>query len=134
MSKRPTYILDPTSQDTYSKSAVFGVCGTPPSATWGSDQVLASGWYNGSVNIHDLRASTRLRAPSSASSAPHLLPVLTFVEPSAQHRRPLLSLHALSCLGSTRPIEHPVGPNKCGKKNKILSHPSLSNLPHGNAF
>ncbi|KAF9651588.1 hypothetical protein BDM02DRAFT_616152 [Thelephora ganbajun] len=82
MSKRPTYILDPTSQDTHSKSAVFGVCGTPPSATWGSDQVLLSGWYNGSVNIHDLRTSTRLRVSSSASSAPHLLPVLTFVEPS----------------------------------------------------
>lgn len=82
ISKQPTYVLDPTSQDTHSKSAVFGVCGTPPSATWGSDQVLVSGWYNGSVNIHDLRASIRLRNFSSSSSAPHLLPVLTFVEPS----------------------------------------------------
>lgn len=82
ISKQPIYILDPTSQDTHSKSAVFGVCGTPPSATWGSDQVLVSGWYNGSVNIHDLRASIRLRNFSSSSSVPHLLPVLTFAEPS----------------------------------------------------
>ena len=83
ISKQPTYVLDPTSRDTHSKSAVFGICGTPPSATWGSDQVLVSGWYNGSVNIHDLRTPIRLRHFSSPSSAPHLLPVLSFVEPSA---------------------------------------------------
>lgn len=83
ISNQPAYVLDPTSQDTHSKSAVFGVCGTPPSAAWGSDQVLVSGWYNGSVNIHDLRASTRLRDYSTPSSTPHLLPMLTFVEPSA---------------------------------------------------
>lgn len=82
ISKQPTYILNLTSQDTHRKSAVFGICGTPPSTTWGSDQVLVSGWYNGSVNIHDLRTSTRLRDTSSPSSVPHLLPVLTFVEPS----------------------------------------------------
>jgi len=82
ISKQPTYVLDPTSRDTHSKSAVFGVCGTPPSATWGSDQVLVSGWYNGSVNVHDLRTPIRLRHFSSPSSSPHLLPVLTFVEPS----------------------------------------------------
>lgn len=82
ISKQPTYVLDPTSQDTHSKSAVFGVCGTPPSAAWGSDQVLVSGWYNGSVNVHDLRASARLRDFSSPSSTPHLLPVLAFIEPS----------------------------------------------------
>lgn len=82
ISKQPTYVLGPTSRDTHSKSAVFGVCGAPPFATWGSDRVLVSGWYNGSVNIHDLRTSTRLPDSSSTSSAPHLLPVLTFVEPS----------------------------------------------------
>ena len=82
ISKQPTYVLDPASRDTHSKSAVFGVCGTPPSATWGSDQVLVSGWYNGSVNVHDLRTPTRLRHFSSPPSAPHLLPVLTFIEPS----------------------------------------------------
>ena len=82
ISKQPTYILNPNSQDTHSKSAVFGVCGAPPSTTWGSDQVLVSGWYNGSVNIHDLRTSIRLRNLSSPSSTPHLRPVLTFVEPS----------------------------------------------------
>ena len=83
ISKQPTYILDSTSLDTHSKSAVFGVCGSPSSTAWGSDQVLVSGWYNGSVNIHDLRTSIRLRNFSSPSSPPHLLPVLTFVEPSA---------------------------------------------------
>lgn len=82
ISKQPTYILNPNSQDTQSKSAVFGVCGAPPSTTWGSDQVLISGWYNGSVNIHDLRTPTHLRNPSPSPSAPHLRPVLTFVEPS----------------------------------------------------
>ena len=82
ISQQPTYVLDPASQDTHSKSAVFGVCGAPPSATWGSNQVFVSGWYNGSVNIHDLRTSTRLRNSSSPSYPPHLLPVLTFVEPT----------------------------------------------------
>jgi len=82
ISKQATYVLDPAPQDTSSKPAVFGVCGTPSSATWGSDQVLLSGWYNGSVNIHDLRTPTRLRDFSSPSSAPHLVPVLTLVEPS----------------------------------------------------
>ena len=83
ISKQPTYILGSTSKDTHSKSAVFGVCGTPPSTTWGSDQVLVSGWYNGSVNIHDLRTSVRLRNFLSSSSSPHLPPVLTFIDPSA---------------------------------------------------
>ena len=82
MSTQPTHTLDPTSRDTHSKSAVFGVCGAPPSATWGSDQVIVSGWYNGSVNVHDLRTSIRPHDLSFPSSAPHLLPVLTFVEPS----------------------------------------------------
>lgn len=82
MSTQPIYIFDPSSQDTHSKSAVFGICRAPPSATWGSDQVIVSGWYNGSVNVHDLRTSRRLRDSTSPSSAPHLLPVLTFVEPS----------------------------------------------------
>jgi hypothetical protein len=82
ISTQPTHILDPISQDTHSKSAVFGICTAPPATTWGSDQVIVSGWYNGSVNVHDLRTSRRLRDLSSPSSAPHLLPVLTFVEPS----------------------------------------------------
>ena len=82
ISANPTHVLDPTAQDTHSKSAVFGVCTAPPSATWGSDQVVVSGWYNGSVNVHDLRTSRRLRDPHSPSSAPRLIPVLTFVEPS----------------------------------------------------
>ena len=82
ISTQPTYILDPASRDTHSKSAVFGVCTAPPSASWGSDNVIVSGWYNGSVNVHDLRTSRRPRDSSSPSSAPHLLPVLTFVEPS----------------------------------------------------
>lgn len=82
ISTHPAHILDSTSQDTHSKSAVFGICRTPPSATWGSDQVIVSGWYNGSVNIHDLRTSICPRDLSSPASAPHLLPVLTFTEPS----------------------------------------------------
>jgi WD40 repeat protein len=82
ISTQPAHILDPTSQDTHSKSAVFGICSAPPRAAWGSEQVIVSGWYNGSVNIHDLRTSTRRRDPSSPSSVPHLLPVLSFVDPS----------------------------------------------------
>ena len=82
ISQQPTHALDPTSQDTHSKSAVFGICTAPPSATWGSDQVIVSGWYNGSVNVHDLRTSRCLRDRPSPSSVPHLLPVLTFIEPS----------------------------------------------------
>ena len=82
ISTQPVLILDPSSQDTHSKSAVFGICRAPSSATWGSEQVVVSGWYNGSVNIHDLRTSIRPRDSSSPSSVPHLLPVLTFVDPS----------------------------------------------------
>ena len=81
VSAQPSHVLDPASRDTHSKSAVFGVCGAPPSATWGSDQIVVSGWYNGSVNIHDLRTPARHRDLSSPSSASHP-PVLTFVEPS----------------------------------------------------
>lgn len=82
ISTQPIHILGSTSQDTHPKSAVFGLCGAPPCATWSSDQVIVSGWYNGNVNIHDLRASIGPRDLSSPSSTPHRLPVLTFVDPS----------------------------------------------------
>lgn len=82
LSAQPSYILGSTSHPTHSKSATFGVCGAPSSATWGSPQVFVSGWYDGSVNIHDLRSPTRLHNLSPSTST-HLRPVMTFVEPSA---------------------------------------------------
>jgi len=65
-------------------TAVYGICGTPPSAHWGSDQVVVSGWYDGVVRVHDLRSSLRaIETPEtfpSSSPAP-LLPVMTFHDP-----------------------------------------------------
>ncbi|KAF7365076.1 F-box domain-containing protein [Mycena venus] len=60
-------------------SAVYGICQGPPSSLWGSSpEVVVSGWYNGTVSIHDLRSSSRGCASDSSSPAP-LRPVLTLV-------------------------------------------------------
>ncbi|KAJ6585128.1 hypothetical protein B0H19DRAFT_981219 [Mycena capillaripes] len=56
-------------------SAVYGICKGPPSSLWGSSpQVVVSGWYNGTVSIHDLRSSSR---GCAADSPAPLRPALT---------------------------------------------------------
>jgi hypothetical protein len=62
-------------------SAVYGICGGPPSSLWGSSpEVVVSGWYNGSVSMHDLRSSSRGCAPETTPHSPApLRPVLTLI-------------------------------------------------------
>ncbi|KAJ6508614.1 hypothetical protein C8R45DRAFT_1069294 [Mycena sanguinolenta] len=58
-------------------SAVYGICGGPPSSLWGSSpEVVVSGWYDGTVSIHDLRSSSRGCATDDGLPA-LLRPVLT---------------------------------------------------------
>ena len=43
-------------------TAVYGISSAPPASPWGaSDQIIVSGWYDGFVRVHDMRAS---HAPS----------------------------------------------------------------------
>ncbi|KAJ7095768.1 hypothetical protein B0H15DRAFT_826976 [Mycena belliarum] len=61
-------------------SAVYGICSGPPSSPWGpSPQVVVSGWYNGTVLIHDLRSCLRNSAPRTLESLAPLRPVLSLV-------------------------------------------------------
>lgn len=70
-------------------SAAYAIMPSPTSSPWGSsDQVIVSGWFDGVVRVHDLRASAR--SPSQGTLPPRLLPVLTLEDPwSAQ---PIYSL------------------------------------------
>jgi len=83
-------------------SAVYGVTCAPPSSPLGpSEQIVVSGWYDGSVRIYDLRVShhsQRHPAPSSASlsSPPLLLPVLTLRDPWSPE-----PIYAVSCGGGS---------------------------------
>jgi len=57
-----------TDADLDRPTAVYGIAAAPPASPWGaSDQVIVSGWYDGLVRVHDMRAS---HAPS-----------LTFADP-----------------------------------------------------
>lgn len=64
-------------------SAVYGITCAPPSSPLGPpEQIIVSGWYDGSVRIYDLRVSHHSQCHStlstaSSSSPPTLLPVLT---------------------------------------------------------
>lgn len=81
-------------------SAVYGITCAPPSSPLGpSEQIVVSGWYDGSVRIYDLRVSSqRLTTPSSApsSSPPTLLPVLTLRDPWSPE-----PIYAVSCGGGS---------------------------------
>ena len=49
-------------------SAVYGIASAPPASPWGaSDQIIVSGWFDGLVRVHDMRASHA--------------PTLTFADP-----------------------------------------------------
>ncbi|KAJ7147086.1 hypothetical protein C8R43DRAFT_1237390 [Mycena crocata] len=61
-------------------SAVYGISQGPPSSLWGSShQVVVSGWYNGTVSIHDLRSASRSFSTDDAQLPAPLRPVLTLV-------------------------------------------------------
>jgi WD40 repeat protein len=49
-------------------TAVYGISAAPPASPWGaSDQIIVSGWFDGFVRVHDVRAS---HAPSLTFSDP----------------------------------------------------------------
>jgi hypothetical protein len=49
-------------------TAVYGIASAPPASPWGaSDQIIVSGWFEGLVCVHDMRASPA--------------PTLTFADP-----------------------------------------------------
>lgn len=61
-------------------SAVYGICGAPPSFPWGaSNQIIVSGWYDGLVRVHDLRADARKTSYPNGPGA--LTPVLAMYDP-----------------------------------------------------
>ncbi|KIJ64546.1 hypothetical protein HYDPIDRAFT_90416 [Hydnomerulius pinastri MD-312] len=63
-------------------SAVYGITSPPPSSPLGpSDQIIISGWYDGSVRIHDLRSSSRFSSPSPTHTLTALRPVLSLQDP-----------------------------------------------------
>ncbi|KAJ7134753.1 hypothetical protein C8R44DRAFT_663481 [Mycena epipterygia] len=77
-------------------SAVYGICEGPPSSLWGSSpQVVVSGWYNGSVSLHDLRSCARTSTHDPLSPAP-LRPVLTLVNPWS-----IEPIYSVSCGGGS---------------------------------
>ncbi|KAI0269741.1 hypothetical protein BC834DRAFT_967487 [Gloeopeniophorella convolvens] len=50
-------------------TAVYGIASAPPASPWGaSDQILVSGWFDGFVRVHDLRAASR--APTLSFADP----------------------------------------------------------------
>ncbi|KAI0763610.1 hypothetical protein BD413DRAFT_673811 [Trametes elegans] len=86
ISTTPSHILTNSTHDDHPRaSAVYGICGTPPSAPWGaSEQVIISGWYDGVVNVHDLRSSRRAHRIPGVNSYPAggaLYPVMSMCDP-----------------------------------------------------
>ncbi|KAJ7288208.1 hypothetical protein C8J57DRAFT_1445642 [Mycena rebaudengoi] len=87
------YQASPTSTG----SAVYGICSGPPSSPWGlSPQVLVSGWYNGTVSVHDLRASSRFSSLLTFHSPAPLRPVLTLVNSWSDE-----PIYSVSCGGGS---------------------------------
>ncbi|KAI0822006.1 hypothetical protein BC628DRAFT_1391930 [Trametes gibbosa] len=86
ISEKPSHFLTNSTHDDHPRaSAVYGICGTPPSAPWGgSEQVIISGWYDGVVNVHDLRSSRRAHRIPGVTSYPAggaLYPVMSMCDP-----------------------------------------------------
>lgn len=77
LSSEPSVFLQSCSSDS-KQSAVYTIDGAPIGSPWGaSDQVIVSGWYDGFINVHDLRTpshTTRLNKPL-------LDPVLSLADP-----------------------------------------------------
>ncbi|KAF9242517.1 hypothetical protein BU15DRAFT_72635 [Melanogaster broomeanus] len=78
-------------------SAVYGITSALPSSPLGpSDQIIVSGWYDGAVRIHDLRASDHSLRSTSSSSLPTLRPVLTLRDPWSPE-----PIYSVSCGGGS---------------------------------
>ncbi|TBU31848.1 hypothetical protein BD309DRAFT_31636 [Dichomitus squalens] len=86
ISSTPSHILTNSTHDDHPRaSAVYGISGAPRSAPWGaSESVVISGWYDGVVNVHDLRSSRRAHRIPGVSSYPSggaLYPVMSMCDP-----------------------------------------------------
>ncbi len=86
LSTTPSHILTNSTHDDHPRaSAVYGICGAPPSAPWGApENIVISGWYDGIVNVHDLRSSRRAHRIPGVPSHPAggaLYPVLSLCDP-----------------------------------------------------
>ncbi len=69
-------------KDTATPSGVYGLSSAPFASPWGSSpQIIVSGWYDGHVRCHDLRASDSLRRKSEPGSPSFLCPVLSMSDP-----------------------------------------------------
>ncbi|THH27574.1 hypothetical protein EUX98_g6617 [Antrodiella citrinella] len=88
ISPNPFFLLD-VPEDYTRPTAVYDITSAPMSSPWGaSDQVIISGWFDGFVRVHDLRASDTARSSSSAASPDassasvgSLQPALAFEDP-----------------------------------------------------
>ncbi|KAK7681579.1 hypothetical protein QCA50_015312 [Cerrena zonata] len=62
-------------------SAVYAIDGAPIGSPWGSsDQILISGWYDGFINVHDLRTPSRTDHSDPLQKPAHD-PVLSLADP-----------------------------------------------------
>ncbi|KAF9221670.1 hypothetical protein BS17DRAFT_810005 [Gyrodon lividus] len=83
-------------------SAVYGItCASPSSPLGSSDQIIVSGWYDGAVRIHDLRASDHSQratssTPTSSPTPTTLRPVLTLQDPWSPE-----PVYSVSCGGGS---------------------------------
>jgi len=77
ISPNPFFLLDVPAD--YSRpTAVYDITSAPISSPWGaSDQIVVSGWFDGFVRVHDLRACTT----SSSDNPGSLQPALAFEDP-----------------------------------------------------
>ncbi|KAG1745970.1 uncharacterized protein EDB91DRAFT_135287 [Suillus paluster] len=92
LSPTPFAVLHPTRERS---TAVYDITDAPPSAPWGSSkQVIVSGWYDGVVQVHDMR-SNRRDSGVSGSPAP-LRPMLTLRDPWSDE-----PIYSVSCGGGS---------------------------------
>ena len=74
-------------------SAVYGIARPAPSSPLGSsDHVIVSGWYDGAVRVHDLRADDRVISDEGTT----LNPVLTLYDPWSPE-----PVYSVSCGGGS---------------------------------
>lgn len=94
-SAEPSALLaSPTS--TNRPTAVYALSSAPPACAWGaSDQIIVSGWFDGSVHVFDLRSPVRKMA-QSGFPGPSLLPTMSLSDPWSPE-----AIYSLSCGGGS---------------------------------
>ncbi|KAG2338505.1 hypothetical protein BDR05DRAFT_918494 [Suillus weaverae] len=95
LSPAPFAILHPTRERS---TAVYDITDAPPSAPWGSSkQVIVSGWYDGAVQVHDMRSGWR-DFGVTGTPAP-LRPMLTLRDPWSDE-----PIYSVSCGGGSSSV------------------------------